>query len=141
MPLLPRSTHLPRLATSLVALLGTALSVGACRFEEPRDDGQGGAGGSGSGGASEAAPLTVVTWNVHNLINDKLDADLEFEDVDPDYDAHRVAVAKVIDELAADVVVLQEVEHAKVLDELNQALAAPYPHQALIEGNDPRGVY
>ncbi|MSP24037.1 MAG: hypothetical protein EXR75_02510 [Myxococcales bacterium] len=133
---LPRITRLPIGRALGLALVFSELI--ACRFEQPRDDGQTGTGGQG--GHAEAMPLSIATWNVHNLINDNLDSGLPFEDVDAGYQAHKKAVIRALDELSVDIVMLQEVEHQKVLDELNDGLAKPFAHATLLDGNDPRGV-
>lgn len=92
---------------------------------------------TGGGGTKE---LSVATWNVYNLFDDKKNGNVPFEDVDPNYAAHRKAVATVIDTIDPLVFVLQEVESQAVLDALNADLANPYDQAKLIEGNDPRGI-
>jgi predicted extracellular nuclease len=93
---------------------------------------------TGSSGAGNQ--LVIANWNVHNLINDKLDSGTAAETTDAKYEAHRKAVARVIDTMSPDVFVLQEVESQAVLDALNADLANKYPHTKLIDGNDPRAV-
>jgi endonuclease/exonuclease/phosphatase family metal-dependent hydrolase len=86
------------------------------------------------------SPLRVVTWNVHDLFDAQKDGDEAV--VSPvAYESHLTAVATVLDELEADVVVLQEVESSRVLEDL--AARAPglaYTNRILVPGNDPRGI-
>ncbi|MBM4357158.1 MAG: endonuclease/exonuclease/phosphatase family protein [Deltaproteobacteria bacterium] len=95
---------------------------------------------STASGGTEVDALTVATWNVHNLFDEVKNGNVPFEDVDPNFAAHRKAVATVIDSLAPELFMLQEVESQPVLDALNADLAKPYEHAKLIEGNDPRGI-
>ncbi|KYF64816.1 hypothetical protein BE11_44690, partial [Sorangium cellulosum] len=91
----------------------------------------------------EAAPLAVVTWNTKDFFNDKEDTDGAEETVlsPARYREKREAVAAVIEQLAPDVAVLQEVEHLDVLEDLNRIeLGGAYPHAALVEAYDPRGI-
>ena len=119
----------------LIGLLLTA----AC-LKDGFDDGATTSSNTSSGDEG-SKPLTIVNRNVHNLINEvEDDTKAKFEQTDADYDEHRKAVGKVLAQLDADVVLLQEVEHAKVLDELNDELDGRYPHRSLIDANDPRGI-
>ena len=94
--------------------------------------------------AGPPVPVTVMTWNVKNLYNDKRDS-LEIAQADEtivsasEYKAKLAAVAAVIAAVKPDVVVLQEVENQVVLDDLGTKLAA-YPHRSISQGNDPRGI-
>ncbi|XXX78860.1 endonuclease/exonuclease/phosphatase family protein [Sorangium sp. So ce134] len=107
-----------------------------------------GAGGSGGGGGSvdpppEAAPLAVVTWNTKDFFNDRDDTEGSEETVlsPAEYREKREAIAAVLANLDPDVAVLQEVEHLSVLEDLNRVeLRGAYPHAALIEAYDPRGI-
>ncbi|WP_434045921.1 MULTISPECIES: endonuclease/exonuclease/phosphatase family protein [Sorangium] len=115
--------------------------------------GSGGAGGLAAGGSGggdfqvdpppEAAPLAVVTWNTKDFFNDKDDTEGTAEKVlsPARYRQKREAVAAVLEQLAPDVAVLQEVEHLDVLEDLNRIeLGGAYPHAALVEAYDPRGI-
>ncbi|WP_437962613.1 endonuclease/exonuclease/phosphatase family protein (plasmid) [Sorangium sp. So ce119] len=115
------------------------------------DHGAGGAGGAGGSGGGdprvdpppEAAPLAVVTWNTKDFFNDEDDTEGTEETVlsPARYREKREAVAAVIEQLAPDVAVLQEVEHLDVLEDLNRIeLGGAYPHAALVEAYDPRGI-
>ncbi|WP_433934107.1 endonuclease/exonuclease/phosphatase family protein [Sorangium cellulosum] len=135
---------------------GTAGSGGAGGAGGPVGHGAGGSGGSvghgagGSGGGDppvgpppDAAPLAVVTWNTKDFFNDKDDTEGAEETVlsPARYREKREAVAAVIEQLAPDVAVLQEVEHLDVLEDLNRIeLGGAYPHAALVEAYDPRGI-
>jgi endonuclease/exonuclease/phosphatase family metal-dependent hydrolase len=51
------------------------------------------------------------------------------------------AIASRIDAMNVDVLAVQEVENRDVLSEFNRTfLTNPYPHEVLIEGNDPRFI-
>jgi endonuclease/exonuclease/phosphatase family metal-dependent hydrolase len=109
--------------------------------------GSGGTGGEGGSGAGEPPgppePLAVLNWNTRNFFNDKDDTAGTAETVlsAAQYRQKREAVAAVLKELDPDTAVLQEVEHLSVLEDLNRnELAGAYPHLALVEGNDPRGI-
>ncbi|WP_437308619.1 endonuclease/exonuclease/phosphatase family protein [Sorangium sp. So ce388] len=115
--------------------------------------GGGDAGGPGAGGSDggagavdpppDAAPLSVVTWNTKDFFNDQEDSDVVDELVlsPARYREKRAAVAAVIAALAPDVAVLQEVENLDVLEDLNRTeLGGAYPHAALVEAYDPRGI-
>ena len=123
---------------SLACALGLLLF--ACRTNatssstNPTDD-DGGVGGSG--GAPEGTPLKVVTWNLHNFVNDVFDNDVQDEYRDFDWPTHRDSVAAELDALDVDIAMLQEVEHLDVLEELNNTLDSPFPHLSVAQGNDP----
>ncbi|XYH99995.1 endonuclease/exonuclease/phosphatase family protein [Sorangium sp. So ce1128] len=112
--------------------------------------GSAGHGASGSDGGAdpvgpppEAAPLAVVTWNTKDFFNDQDDTEGTDETVlsPARYREKREAVAAVLAALAPDVAVLQEVEHLDVLEDLNRIeLGGAYPHAALVEAYDPRGI-
>ncbi len=98
-------------------------------------------GSGGAGGQKPTKPLTIANWNVHNFVNDIADSGIANEWKDYKWDEHRANVGKVLKSLDADIVVLQEVEHMKVLEELNELeLDGVYEHLALIDANDPRGI-
>jgi endonuclease/exonuclease/phosphatase family metal-dependent hydrolase len=103
--------------------------------------GSGGEGG-GSGGSPPGTPFTVLNWNTKNFVNDQNDSAAPEELVKSaaDYQEQLQAVAAILGELDADVVILQEVENQAVLDDLNAALDNRYVDTALIDANDPRGV-
>ncbi|WP_438021475.1 endonuclease/exonuclease/phosphatase family protein [Sorangium sp. So ce315] len=101
------------------------------------------AGGTPGGPPPEGAPLAVVTWNTKDFFNDLDDTEGDAEIVlSPErYREKREAVAAVLEQLAPDVAVLQEVEHLDVLEDLNRLdLGGAYPHAALVEAYDPRGI-
>ncbi|KYG06946.1 hypothetical protein BE21_31945, partial [Sorangium cellulosum] len=91
----------------------------------------------------DAAPLAIVTWNTKDFFNDKDDTagDAEIVLSSAEYREKREAIAAVLAELDPDVAVLQEVEHLGVLEDLNRIeLGGAYPHAALVEAYDPRGI-
>ena len=53
---------------------------------------------------------------------------------------HLEALLSRTDHMNADVLAVQEVENLAALREFNSRLDAPYPHMALLEGNDPRFI-
>jgi endonuclease/exonuclease/phosphatase family metal-dependent hydrolase len=118
----------------------------ACRngSDDTNDDDGGGAGGSssstgGGGVARDPEPLTVVNWNVKNLVDDVDDGEM-FEDQDFQWEEHVSAVANVLNGLDADVIVLQEVEHTQILGAVVAELDEAYPFHQVIDANDPRGI-
>lgn len=123
------------LACALALLLVACRSNAPSTSGAPTDDEGGGAGGSG--GAPAGTPLTVLTWNVHNFVNNEFDNDVPNEFRDSNWPTHRDSVAAELDSLNPDIAMLQEVEHLDVLEELNGALSSPYPHMAVAQGNDP----
>ncbi|WP_437642507.1 endonuclease/exonuclease/phosphatase family protein [Sorangium sp. So ce854] len=105
--------------------------------------GAGTAGGTPGGPPPEGAPLAVVTWNTKDFFNDLDDTEGDAEIVlsPARYREKREAIAAVLEQLAPDVAVLQEVEHLDVLEDLNRLeLGGAYPHAALVEAYDPRGI-
>ncbi|MBW2456247.1 MAG: endonuclease/exonuclease/phosphatase family protein [Deltaproteobacteria bacterium] len=98
-------------------------------------------GGTGGTALPTPEPLTIVTWNVRNFVNAVEDSDATMETVDPGWVSHRGAVGAVLRSIDADVLVLQEVEHEAVLNELNdEELDGDYDHIRVIDANDPRGI-
>jgi len=94
--------------------------------------------------AGPPQPVRVMTWNVKNFYNDKRDS-LEVAEADEvitppaEYQAKLTAIAGVISGAKPDVVILEEVENQAVIDDLANKLGA-YPHRAITQGNDPRGI-
>jgi endonuclease/exonuclease/phosphatase family metal-dependent hydrolase len=127
----------------LGTLIG-ALALGACESNatnNPVPDG--GHGGSGAGGGTGTPQLvTILNWNVRNLVDDESDGFASETIATPaEYNAHRQAVGTVLAALDPDIAVLQEVEGLDVLGELNSLeLGGRYTELALAPGNDPRGV-
>lgn len=85
--------------------------------------------------------VRIATFNAHDLFDDQQDGD---EAVVPPatYAAHMRAVARVLDLLDSDIVVMQEIENVRVLERLRAVEAASlgYAHAILVPGNDPRGI-
>jgi endonuclease/exonuclease/phosphatase family metal-dependent hydrolase len=134
--------------------IGLLLILPACQSE-----GTGGSGGNGGtatgtntgtstgiGGSGGTLPnpvgLKVVNWNVHNLVNDSNDSAAEMEWIEDTavWNAHRQAVAKVLDAIDPDIVMLQEVENMNVLEAVNDTVVKPFDELYVTDGNDPRGV-
>lgn len=94
--------------------------------------------------AGPPQPVRVMNWNVKNLYNDKRDS-LEIAEADEtivptaEYQAKLDAISGVISGEKPQVVILQEVENQAVVDDLGQKLGG-YPHRAITQGNDPRGI-
>ena len=94
--------------------------------------------------AGPPQPLKVMTWNVKNLYNDKKDSP-EVAVADEtilstsDYQAKLAAIATVVGGVKPDVLMLQEVENQNVVNDLAAKLGG-FPHQAITQGNDPRGI-
>lgn len=87
--------------------------------------------------------LRVMNFNCHNLFNDKLDSPPlpvpEQVESSSAYQNHLDQIASVFTQHDPDVAILQEVENQAVVDDLAQKLGK-YPHTAISEGNDPRGI-
>jgi endonuclease/exonuclease/phosphatase (EEP) superfamily protein YafD len=98
------------------------------------------------GEPADRVGLRVATFNAHNLFNDQLDGSAGASDADElvlgsaEYQRKLRGVARIVDALEAEVVLLQEVESRAVLDELAGQTAARYRYRVLEEGNDPRGI-
>jgi endonuclease/exonuclease/phosphatase family metal-dependent hydrolase len=101
----------------------------------------GGAGGGGGDGGHAPVSLRVMNWNVHDFFNDKDDSAAPDEVIETtaDYKAHLAAVSAVVKAINPDILVLQEVENAAVLADLNAAVGN-YAYPAMSNGNDPRGI-
>lgn len=87
--------------------------------------------------------LKVMNFNCHNLFNDKLDSPglpiAEEVETPAAYQTHLDQIASVFAQFDPDVAILQEVENQVVVTDLAQKLGK-YPHTAISEGNDPRGI-
>ncbi len=97
----------------------------------------------GAGGGAPGTPVVIANWNVQNFFNALNDSAAPQETIvsGAEYAAKRQAVGKVLVDLGADIVVLQEVENLAVLDDLDATeLAGAYPHRVLVDGNDLRGI-
>lgn len=83
----------------------------------------------------------LATWNVRNLFDDVNDP---YKDETPNseqYASKLDELARVLDQVDADFIALQEVENLESLNRLNSRLAKPYPQIGLLEGNDQiRGI-
>ncbi|MGC3996100.1 MAG: endonuclease/exonuclease/phosphatase family protein [Anaeromyxobacter sp.] len=118
------SSHSTRAA--VLALLLTALSSCA--------PAPGAASPAGAGRA-----VRVATWNLHDLFDAQDDpATLDEVPAEAEVEARLAGAAAVLRAVAADVVVVQEVEDRALLARLGAA--AGYPEVRLVEGNDPRGI-
>lgn len=95
--------------------------------------------------AEAASPqqMKAMNFNCLNLFNDKLDSPglpvAEEVDTTAKYQAHLDQIASVFTQYDPDVAILQEVENEAVVYDLAQKLGK-YPHTAITEGNDPRGI-
>ncbi len=95
-------------------------------------------------GTGVPTPLNITNWNVKNLYNTVRDSP-EVAQADEiilgatEYQAKLSGIAKVLNDLKSDVVVLQEVENKNVVKDL-AAAAGRFPHQHITTGNDPRGI-
>ncbi len=119
-----------------------------------RDAGASTGGAGGTGGVKDAdvtpgpGPLRIATFNARNVFNDRIDGEAFVVDealntpTSGEYDEKLGRVARIMNQLDADVVVLQEIENRAVLDALAERaeLERAYPIRILVAGNDPRGV-
>ncbi len=132
----------PRGAWLSACALAVLLATAACD-SDPGENQTTTSSGGGAGGMvlPDPEPLTVLTWNLQNFVNADYDSDASMETVDPGWVSHRGAVGAVLRSLDIDVLVLQEVEHEAVLNELNdEELDGAYDHIRVIDANDPRGI-
>ena len=112
------------------------------------DTGQGGGTAGGAGEVLESPqPLRIVSWNAHNVYDDKSGTcgGCQYEEVETtaDYNSKVNSVAGTLKTLAGDVVFLQEIENMSVLDKLaatGSLASLNYQYRYLIPGNDPRGI-
>ena len=88
----------------------------------------------------EEGRLRVATWNLLNLFDNHDHPIKPDEGTPPKSFAGLKRLARVIDELDADLLGVQEVENREVLLALNRHLERPYLHVELLEGNDFRGI-
>lgn len=147
----PSHTGLPRPipATLRRWLLPVGVAIealgGACDTDVPRANAE---RADPSTLPAPAGPLRVATYNVQNLFdpapNDGGDVLGEASET-PTEDAYATklaGLAEVIALVAADVLVLQEVENRVTLTDLAAAVSPwiEYRYQATYDGNDPRGI-
>jgi endonuclease/exonuclease/phosphatase family metal-dependent hydrolase len=96
-----------------------------------------------------AAPRTapgrtvrVATWNVHDLFDaeDRVSPPGELDELptSSEVSAKLARVARVLERLDADVVLLQEVENLALVEAL--AMQSGYQEARLVDGFDPRGI-
>lgn len=85
--------------------------------------------------------LTVATYNVENLFDNHDDPYKPDEGTSPKSHVEIDVLAATIDQLAADVLALQEVENLGVLQQLNARLARSYAFVELLPSNDMRGIH
>jgi endonuclease/exonuclease/phosphatase family metal-dependent hydrolase len=94
---------------------------------------------TGGPAADPPSLLRVVSWNVHDLLDEVADPGTMEPPVPADeVEARLDGVAAVLLRLDADVVLLQEVEHLALLRRL--AARTGHAEARLLEGNDPRGI-
>ena len=94
-----------------------------------------------AGAPADSSYYRLASWNVRNLFDD---VDDPYRDETPsteEYQSKLRELAKVIGEVDADFIALQEVENLASLSEVNSLLGKPYPQVGLVEGNDQiRGI-
>ncbi|MCA9780713.1 MAG: endonuclease/exonuclease/phosphatase family protein [Candidatus Eremiobacteraeota bacterium] len=94
-----------------------------------------------AGAPADSSYYRLASWNVRNLFDD---VDDPYRDETPsteEYQSKLRELAKVIGEVDADFIALQEVENLASLSEVNSLLGNPYPQVGLLEGNDQiRGI-
>ncbi len=87
--------------------------------------------------------LRIVTWNVRNFFDTVDDPDT-YDEVPSRSEFQRKLrqIGGVLRRIDADVVLLQEVEHAALLDALAEGPLREqgYTERVLLEGHDPRGI-
>lgn len=93
-------------------------------------------------------PVRIATYNVENLFDPVPDnggaviGEALSTPEAAEYSAKVRGLGVVLGRLAADILVLQEVEGRRALDDLAAEVgeALFYPHRVLFAGNDPRGI-
>ncbi|MEO7330246.1 MAG: endonuclease/exonuclease/phosphatase family protein, partial [Minicystis sp.] len=137
-----------------LAALGLSTALGllaACGQEGTTTSGSGtnstsGAGGSGGdGGAGGSAlppvPVSIVDWNTHNFFDTLNDNPNGVVLTKAQYTKKRQTIGGVLASLAADIVILCEVENKNILVDLNKSeLGGAYTTIELFAGNDVRGI-
>ena len=95
--------------------------------------------------AKPAGAVRIATYNILNLFDDDDDPALSgrYEDIDDTKPLHeRLAVARAIRELDADVLCVQEIESVAALTEFRDEFLADmgYKHIASVDAGDERGI-
>ncbi len=138
-----------RRALAALGLFGALGLLAACGQEGTTasgvggTSGVGGAGGDGGQGGSPLTPVpvTIVNWNTRNFfdtLKDTPDGDVLTK---AQYTKKRQTIGGVIADLAADIVILCEIENKNILVDLNKTeLGGAYTSIELISGNDQRGI-
>lgn len=129
-----------RRVAALWLLAGSFLVAGACG-----DDRQITGDGAVPSDAPPSGPerFTVVTWNVQDLFDDRNASGIDDTVLtSAQYSEKLSDVARVLRAIDADVVALQEVENAGVLDDLadGHLPEAGYDERIIVDGTDPRGI-
>jgi len=96
-------------------------------------------------GCATGAEITLCNWNVQNLFDsydDPYHNDVDWDgDLQVKAEEEVTAIAKVLADIDADIVALQEIENRGVLESLvRNHLAESGYAVSLIEGNDGRGI-
>ena len=105
------------------------------------------AGGAGKPMATAPLPLRIGNYNAENVFNDVLEVptsttEQENTPTTEAYHAKLLGTADALSQLAADIVVLEEIENEAVLADIRKepVIAGKYGYQALFKGNDTRGI-
>ena len=92
-------------------------------------------------GSERSTSVRVVSFNVENLFDDVDDPRTRDEGTPTKPEEDLVKLARALALAGGDVVTLQEVENADILNDfLDKYLPGMYPYRALVEGNDIRGI-
>jgi predicted extracellular nuclease len=130
------------LATAACGQAGTGTTSSPQSTGTSSTSSGGGGGGTTTTATGGGTPLRVMTFNTHNFFDDTKNSPGKQETVvtTAQYNDHRASVAAVIETIAPDVVMLQEIENLGVLEDLDKTLGNTFPERQLFEGNDPRGI-
>jgi len=92
--------------------------------------------------AANRASFRIASYNVLNLFDDVDDPNKRDEGTPPKSSESQAALADVMESSEADIIALQEVENIDILTQFRNenGLKDDYPHVALVEGNDGRGI-
>lgn len=126
---------------ALGALALSSVLLAGCPGTDSSFDATGAPSEQGPPDAAEPVAFRLADYNVHDFFDDVQNG-TETVSSTADYQAKLAKVGASIARLAADVVVLAEVENAHVLDDLaaGPLASAGYATRVLLPGNDQRGI-
>ncbi|MFT7517253.1 MAG: endonuclease/exonuclease/phosphatase family metal-dependent hydrolase/DNA [Myxococcota bacterium] len=92
-------------------------------------------------GEKYADGVRFVSWNVENLFDEHDDPYRNEGNTSTTTESRKIRIARVLNELNADVVALEEVENRGILEDFNKKYLKDLGYEVvLFEGNDKRGI-